>query len=141
MFVSAVIPKDYDLVWNQISDYMEGAAKYTHGRFNLQDIKDGLYKNKWQLWIAFDENKIYGAVITEVIQYPRLNALILHFTGGTQLKLWKDDMLFLLRRFASDNGCKTIESYGRIGWKKVFEKDGFKSKFMFYELPIEGNEK
>jgi len=46
MFVSAVIPKDYDLVWNQISDYMEGAAKYTHGRFNLQDIKDGLYKKQ-----------------------------------------------------------------------------------------------
>jgi len=50
-------------------------------------------------------------------------------------------MLSLLRRFASDNGCKTIESYGRTGWKKVFEKDGFKSKFMCYELPIEGNEK
>jgi hypothetical protein len=137
MNVSAVMPKDYNLVWNQISNYMEGAAKYTYGRFDVEDIKDGLYKNNWQLWIAFDSNKIYGAVITEVMEYPRLNALVLHFTGGVRLKLWKDDMLALLRRFASDRGCKTIESHGRAGWKKVFENDGYKSKFMFYELPVE----
>jgi len=138
MKVSAVMPKDYELVWNEIYEYMEGAAKYTYGRFNVQDIKDGLYKNKWQLWIAFDKNKIHGAVITEIVEYPRLKALVTHFTGGTQLKLWKDDMLSLLRRFASDNGCQTIESHGRAGWKQVFKNDGFKSKFMFYELPVKG---
>ena len=139
MYYSAVMPEHYELVWNKISDYMEGAAKYTHGRYSAQDIKEGLYKNSWQLWIAYDDNKIYGAVITEVIKYPRLNALIMHFTGGIKLKLWKDDMLSLLRGFASANQCKTIESHGRVGWKKVFENDGFKSKFMFYELPVEGD--
>jgi hypothetical protein len=139
MFVSAVMPEHYEVVWDKIAYYMEGAAKYTHGRYSAQDIKDGLYKNNWQLWIAFDNNKIYGAVITEIIKYPRLNALVTHFTGGIKLKLWKDDMLALLRRFASDSGCKTIESHGRVGWKKVFENDGFKSQFMFYELPVKGD--
>ena len=115
---------------------MVGAAKYTHGRFKVEDIKQQLYKNNnQQLWIAYDD-KVYGAVITEIITYPQMKTLIMHFTGGVELPKWKDDMLALLRRFAKDRQCKVIESYGRTGWKRIFKNDGFNSKFMFYELPV-----
>jgi hypothetical protein len=66
-----------------------------------------------------------------------MNTLVMHFTGGIDLKEWKPSMLELLQRFAKENGCAVIESYGREGWSKVFENDGFKSRFMFYELPVE----
>ena len=138
MIVTAVLPQDYDAAWSYIHEYMVGAAKYTHGRFNVEDIRQGLNGNQ-QLWIAYDD-KVYGAVITEIIVYPQMKSLVMHFTGGIELPKWKDDMLALLRRFARDNGCKTIESFGRTGWKRVFKNDGFKSKFMFYELPVEGME-
>lgn len=134
MKISAIT--DYESVWHLIQDYMEGAAKYTHGRYTVDDIKAELLNGNQQLWIAYDD-KIYGAVVTEVIEYPQMKALIMHFTGGVELPKWKDEMLSVLRSFAKDCGCQTIESFGRTGWKKVFSKDGFKSKFMFYELPVE----
>ncbi len=137
MIVSAVLPQDIEYVWSHIEDYMRGAAKYTHGRFEVEDIKNDLTKNRiQQLWIAYDD-KVYGAVITEIMEYPRMRVLVMHFTGGVELPKWKADMLELLQRFARDNGCKTIESIGRAGWKKVFKNDGFKSNTMFYELPVE----
>jgi hypothetical protein len=80
---------------------------------------------------------IYGAVITEVWQYPKLKALIMHFTGGKKLLKWKQPMLKLLQKFARDNDCEIIESYGRPGWEKVFKSDGYKQRFIFYELPVE----
>jgi cobalamin biosynthesis Co2+ chelatase CbiK len=136
MIVTAVLPVDYNAVWNDIHGYMEGAAKYTHGRYKVEDIKKELYcNNRQQLWIAYDD-KIYGAVITEIIAYPQMKTLIMHFTGGIELPKWKDEMLALLRRFAKDHDCKVIESYGRTGWKRIFKNDGFQSKFMFYELPV-----
>lgn len=136
MKVSAILPDDYDKVWSHIHSYMDGAAKYTHGRYKVEDIKQQLYNNNnQQLWIAYDD-KIYGAVITEVITYPQMKTLIMHFTGGVELPKWKDEMLALLRMFAKDHDCKVIESYGRAGWKRVFKTDGFSSKFMFYELPV-----
>ena len=46
-------------------------------------------------------------------------------------------MLALLRKFAKDNGCTIIESYGRPGWERIFKDDGFQQRFMFYELPVE----
>jgi hypothetical protein len=137
MKISAILQDDIEQVWSLIHGYMEGAAKYTHGRYTVDDIKLSFINNSnQQLWIAYDD-KIYGAVITEIIQYPQMRALIMHFTGGIELSKWKDEMLSVLRSFAKDANCQTIESFGRTGWKKVFSKDGFKSKFMFYELPVE----
>ena len=136
MIITAVLPDDIESVWHLIHDYMIGAAKYTHGRFNVEDIKKELLRNNnQQLWIAYDD-KVYGAVITEIISYPQMRTLIMHFTGGVELPKWKDAMLSMLRRFAKDHQCKVIESYGRSGWKRIFKNDGFNSKFMFYELPV-----
>ena len=135
MKISAIL--DIDQVWTDIESYIEGAAKYTHGRYTADDIRQTFKEGGQQLWIAYDD-KIYGAVITEIMEYPQMRALVMHFTGGIELPKWKDEMLSVLRSFAKDSNCQTIESFGRTGWKKVFSKDGFKSKFMFYELPIEG---
>ena len=137
MKISAIL--DIDQVWADIETYIEGAAKYTHGRYTADDIRQTFKEGGQQLWIAYDD-KIYGAVITEIMEYPQMRALVMHFTGGIELPKWKDEMLSVLRSFAKDANCKTIESFGRTGWKKVFSKDGFKSKFMFYELPIEGKD-
>lgn len=137
MIVTAVLPQDYDAIWHLIHEYMIGAAKYTHGRFEVEDIRERLNNPMQQLWIAYDD-KVYGAVITEIISYPRMKSLVMHFTGGIELSKWKNEMLAVLREFAKDNKCDVIESYGRRGWEKVFKNDGFSSKFMFYELPVEG---
>lgn len=135
----SIVPLDYiETAWPQVESYMAGAAEYTYGRYNVEDIKQGVLTKPQQLWIAFDaDNKILGAVVTEIVVYPRMRSLVMHFTGGVDLKSWKPDMLSMLQRFAKENGCDVIESYGREGWGKVFKNDGFKSRFMFYELPVE----
>jgi hypothetical protein len=60
----------------------------------------------------------------------------MHFTGGEELNLWKEDMLKTIQGFAYSQGCDIIESLGRGGWGKIFKGDGFDSKFVFYELPV-----
>lgn len=138
MEVTVVLPEHYDAVWPLISDYMKGAADYTYGRFTVDDIKNGLHTSPQQLWIAYEGEQVYGAVVTEIVTYPQIKALVMHFTGGKDLPKWKAQMLELLQSFGKDNGCDIIESYGRAGWAKVFKDDGFVSRFMFYELPVKG---
>ena len=137
----SLVPTEYiELVWPNIQGYMVGAADFTFGRFMAEDIKNDLLtkQGQQQLWIAF-ENKddYYGAVVTEINQYPRMRALVMHFTGGVKLPKWKKPMLEILQKFARENECDVIESYGRPGWGKVFKKDGYEQKFIFYELPVE----
>ena len=116
---------------------MKQAAKYTYGRFEAEDIKEGLLKQPQQLWIAFDDKKIYGAVVTEVTKYPRMTALTVHFLAGIEFETWKEPMLRLVQQFGKDNGCKLIDSYGRPGWEKVWANYGYTKRFIFYELPLE----
>ena len=137
MNVSVVLPEHYEAVWPLIEQYMDGAAEYTYGRFKTADIYNDLIRGHQQLWIAYDEGDIYGVVVTELINYPQMRTLVMHFTGGRKLPKWKNEMLQLLQRFAKDNGCSVIESYGRPGWGRVFERDGYKARFVYYELPVE----
>lgn len=137
MQVSRVDTKDIETMWPFIEGYMKRAAKYTYGRFEAEDIKEGLLKNPQQLWVAFDDKKIYGAVVTEVTKYPRMTALTVHFLAGIDFESWKDPMLKLVQQFGKDNGCKLIDSYGRPGWEKVWVNYGYTKRFIFYELPLE----
>lgn len=137
MQVSIVDTKDIETIWPFIEGYMKQAAKYTYGRFEAEDIKEGLLKQPQQLWIAFDDKKIYGAVVTEVTKYPRMTALTVHFLAGIEFETWKEPMLRLVQQFGKDNGCKLIDSYGRPGWEKVWANYGYTKRFIFYELPLE----
>ena len=140
MQVTWVPTEHIEFVWPNIREYMIGAAEYTFGRFTAADIKSELLRKQGQqqLWVAFeDKDNFYGAVVTEVFQYPQMRALIMHFTGGKQLPKWKTPMLKILQQFAADNECDAIESYGRPGWAKVFKKEGYEQRFIFYELPVE----
>ena len=138
MDIHPISRNDIDAVWPHIKEYVKGAADYTYGRFTANDIRTGLKTKNQQLWIALEDEKALGFVVTQISDYPQKRALIMHFTGGKQLPKWKDMMLEELQHFAYNNGCDVIESQGRKGWSKVFKEDGFKEQFMFYELPVKG---
>ena len=137
MQVSPVNTKDIESIWPFIEGYMKRAAKYTYGRYEAEDIKDNLLKEPQQLWIAFDDTKLYGAVVTEITEYPRMKVLTVHFLAGIEFETWKDPMLKLVQQFGKDNGCKLIDSYGRPGWERVWKNYGYTKRFIFYELPLE----
>lgn len=135
MKCSLVPLEKVDACWPAIKEYMEGAAKYTYGRYAADDIYDCIKEYDYNLWVAFDDSGIKGAVVTNFIHYPKKKYLVLVFCGGVKLKEWKDQMLSLLQHWAFDSGCDGIESTGRPGWSKIFENDGHKSLWHVYELP------
>lgn len=138
MEISIVPTEHVESVWPVIEKYMEGAAVYTYGRFTAGDIKhELLHTPNRQLWIAFDGAHIYGAVVTQIIVYPRMRALVMHFIGGDEGLKWKAPMLEMLRRFARDNECSVVEAIGRPGWAKIFGSDGLQKRSIFFEIPVE----
>jgi hypothetical protein len=137
MKVTRILPEGLEQIWPQIEGYMQKAAKYTYGRFEAEDIKQGLLTKPQQLWIPHTDTEIYGIVVTEITHYPRMSALTVHFLAGKNFNKWKDITLERVQKFGRDSGCQLIDSYGRDGWEKVWANYGFKKRFMFYELPLE----
>ena len=136
MEVSMVPPQLINTCWKQVEPFMAKAAKYTYGRFTSDDIYDSVMEHDYQLWVAFDEETIKGAVVTNVMVYPKRKLLCMSFCGGYDLKEWKEPMLSLLQRYAKDMGCDGIEATARAGWAKIFLNDGYKQHWVTFELPL-----
>ena len=134
----SLVPAEYiEKVWPSIETYMADAAVYSYGRYTSDDIKDVVLNGSRQLWVAFDGVDIYGAVVTQIVNYPRINVLAFHFIGGIEGLTWKTPMLLMLQKFARDHNCGVIESIGRSGWLKIFGPEGATHKGIFFEIPVE----
>lgn len=136
MIQVTMVPREYvDACWKDVEKYLEGAAEYTHGRYEVDDIYDAIMDYDHQLWIAFDDQGIKGAVVTNFVQYPKKKYLCMTFCGGVELSDWKDPMLKLLQHWAHDNHCDGVEATARMGWTKIFKNDGHIPLWQTFQLP------
>jgi len=131
-----MVPREHvDSVWNQVKGYLEKAAEYTHGRYDVNDIYDAVMDYDHTLWIAFTEQEIKGAVVTTFSHYPKKKYLVMTFCGGVELDQWKGPMLKLLQHFAHDTHCDGVEATARLGWTKIFRNDGHVPLWQTFQLP------
>lgn len=133
--VSMVPPQMISQIWPSVEGYLAKASEYTNGRYEVQDILDTITDYGYYLWVAFDDAVIKGAVVTNIVAYPRRKVLCMQFCGGVELAQWKDPMLQILQSFAFDAGCDGIEATARPGWAKIFKNDGYKPSWQTFELP------
>lgn len=137
MYVS-IVPKELvsDL-WPLVEGYVRRATDYAFGRYAPEDVLDLIMRYDYPLWVAFKGDCIKGFVVTRIVEYPRKRCLFLEFCGGVDGFSWKASMLSMLRSWAKDNNCDSIEGAGRAGWQKVFAHDGYVPMLQHFELPID----
>ena len=132
----SMVPVDHvDQIWDDVKSYLEGAAKYTHGRYTVDDIYDCIKDYGNQLWIAFDDEKIKAAVVTHFMHYPKKKYLVMAFCGGEQLEQWLDPIIKVLQCWAFDNQCDGLEATARLGWVKPLKNNGYKPLWQTFQLP------
>jgi hypothetical protein len=137
MITISMVPSEHiDTCWEEIEPFLEGAARHTYGRFTVDNIYDRIVEDGYHLWVAYTDERIKGAVVTNVMNYPHRKVLSMTYCGGEDLVEWKDPMLAMLRRFAKDVGCDGIEAVARKGWAKIFKNDGHKECWSTFELPL-----
>jgi hypothetical protein len=133
--VSLVPPQHVDDVWPAVAGYIQNALKYTDGRYELEDVYAMVNNGGFLLWIAFDDERIKGSVVTQLMDYPRKRYLGCPFVTGDDFASWKAPMLELLQRFARDNDCAGLEATARPGWSRVFKSDGYEAMWQTFQLP------
>ena len=130
----SLVPVDHVLsVWDDVRGYLEPAVATANGRWTMEHLCASLATGRTQLWIAFDDEKIWGCLTTEVVQYPAKLVLAMHFLGGEEFDLWYSDLLQQISRYGKDLGCDGIEGVARFGFWKWLKQDGFEKTSAFYE--------
>lgn len=137
MNVSLVPVEHINDVWDSVKQLLAPAVRVTAGRYMLYDVYVALQQSKMQLWIAFnDDREIIGCQVTTITDYPSRRILTSLFTGGKVLRMWRDEMMSVLLRWAEDNECTGIEGCGRKGWIKMLEPYGVKQGLTMFEKDL-----
>ena len=127
MQVSSVPYEHLTGMWPAIAPLLDRGTKHSGGRWTLDSIYRSIVDGSRQLWIAFEDNIIYAAVLTSIESYPGRKLLNYQLVGGYKMELWYDLMSDMLHKFASDVGCDGIETICRRGFEKEHAKHGFKA--------------
>lgn len=120
--------------------YLKASEDWAHGRATVDDLIRFVLNDQMFLWVVFEDDKVYGHVMTEIKQYPRCKMLVIQYCAmeeGTLEKI-NPKMQEIAERFAKDAGCAGIEFVGRPGWKQTAREYGYAVQSVTYQKFFEG---
>jgi hypothetical protein len=125
------------LVLPRLVHNLKKSELWTRGRASIDDIVRFLFTQHMQLFVVHDPDHedIWGYVITEIKQYPKVKMLVAQYSAAETGTLEKaGDIVFeALERFAKAEGCQGIEFFGRPGWRNHARKHGCTAQTVVYE--------
>jgi hypothetical protein len=103
-----------------VRGYIERALAWEKtGRYLPADVLEILLRGDAKLWVSWDGETVEAAIVTQVIDYPRLRELRVWLVGGRNMKAWVHEAQDILERFAKEYRCAVVSSGGRKGWLRA----------------------
>ncbi|EJF74100.1 hypothetical protein [Bartonella birtlesii] len=119
-----------------ISSFCVYVERFKH-EITLQELIEAICSGQKQLWLILDDDEQFLAVFTTQIQQTVLGkkrALICECSGQGVLDLV--DHLKFIEDWARENGAFEIEILGRLGWKRVLDKQGYGISMLYYRKEL-----
>lgn len=98
--------------------WIEAALEYSGGTHEFDDIVEGIYTGRFQLWPAKT-----SCLVTELVNYPRKRVLHVFLGGGDleEIMGMHEDVI----AWGKMQGCSALTMTGRLGWKKPLKEHGW----------------
>lgn len=108
-----------DRFWALAEPYVKRALDHTIGEFTPADIKRYCKDKVMQLWLVSADERIVGAVTTELVVYPSRKHLLVATLGGSKSPEWIQLVIDTLSDWAKTQGCSALEARTRKGFVPV----------------------
>ena len=138
MIELVLIPKEnIGIVWKQCEGMIADAMARSNNYANASHFKKWISEGKMQLWFLWDKeidirNRLYGIVITEIIQRPLQRCLNIKIMTGKHREKWQH-LIKHIEDFAWQNQCDLLELVARPGWKKILKPFGYQESHVLLE--------
>lgn len=93
------------------------------GKFSIRYIFDCLMTGEMQLWQAPQ-----SALVTRIINYDAERVLELFVGAGEGIERYLGEGLDLIADYAREQGCDSMELWGRKGWIRMLADHGFENR-------------
>ena len=124
MSLSDVPVEHVAALWPHVREYIAKVLRREgSGRFETSDILAILLRGEAKLWVVWnkDTKTADAAIVTEIVEYPRLRECRIWIVGGRPgtFKAWVYDTRDTLDEYARAQGCTFITGAMREGWIRI----------------------
>ena len=132
------VPKVFvDAVWADVVRVLKKSVDTANGKFDMQDIYNGIKDDSYVLWIVLDDDQVIAAITSRIEQYPGPHrALALDWIGGTRMAEWLPLAHRAMIAYAKDHECTHLEGFGRKAWGRWLEKYGWQPEYIAYRMEL-----
>ena len=109
--------------------WIEDALEYSGGTHTFDDVAEGILNGHMQLWPT-DR----GCAVTEIVVYPKKKVLHVFLAAGEMDQLI--DMIESASIWGRTQGCTSMTTSGRKGWKRVLSGEGWKEVMVVMEKEL-----
>lgn len=131
---------DIDVFWSYIDRMLTDALVKSRWieRYPIDSLLDDLENGVLQCWIVSDERDIHGVAITQELEYPLGNSLMVFLLAGDRMSEWYKELNINLIEYAKKNKIRWIDACAREGLsKKYMAKEGYENHANHYVLGVD----
>ena len=125
-------------LWRFAEPFIKRALDHTFGEVSAEDLKKMCLARNAQLWMAQKENRIIGAGITTIIDYPQMKVCRIITISGSDFDEWKDMCCMHIECWAEAQGCVAMEAYVRRGFVPKLLEIGFRHRYSVVHKSLKG---
>lgn len=115
-------------LWHYAEPYIKRALDHANNEFTIGDFQQMCIDRIVQLWLISKDNRVVGAITTEIVIYPQCKHCRVITLAGSNFAEWVELADSTLSEWARNQGCNAIESYVRKGLVPKMEPFGYKHK-------------
>lgn len=120
------------VIWSFIQDYIEQSCERSFWKYSPDDFLKIILSGDATLWIGSTNDRIDGAAITDIIQFPNKKyARVTIGMGENPLDL--STFITEFEQWAKLNGCEGVQSEMRPGFSKCFVSEGWRNTHVLME--------
>jgi hypothetical protein len=134
--IHGIQSKDVNDAWQYAEEFIVDALKHGIGEYLPEDIKLMCQHQRMQLWIKWSDKGPIGAFVTQILNYPQLNVLLVLLLGGKTFLEWKTEIDEILVGYGKEHNCKYVEFFGRKGWKNYLKDINYNEQVRMFAKEI-----
>jgi hypothetical protein len=114
--------------WIFAEPYVKRALDHASGEFTPTDFRQSCIERNLQLWLISHNERIVGAITTEIVVYPHRKHCRVITLAGSEFMNWMQVADETLAAWATAQGCDALEAYVRKGFVPKLEPLGYKHR-------------
>ena len=127
--IYGIRPDLIDEAWSEVSPFIQLGLDYAQNELDLEDVLEGIKKNRIVPIVMGYHGEILAVVTMEVCNKPRKRIMTLMTCGGAELDSWLDEFMDVAYNLAIEQKCDAIYINGRRGWERKLKRYGYNTAY------------